>query len=351
MRRGTGWARWWVGCAACAALVLVGAAAWAQQVGLGYKLRDHVHVGEQPAVILQASEDLDSLVLSLKRSDGKTIQLKHKKAAAGEPIELKFAQPEGQFGYEATATVVTRAGVQTQMSFQFEASVSKQLELKLRRDLSDLDARTLALTANAPLGKAELDVEDAKGARVHQDLDLSSVKPGEPIKLTWQGAQGSEVKRIEIKVFDKAGFWVGLELIPFSVSIPHEEVVFDSGKSTFQASEQKKLDATLKLLQAELDKYGSDLEINLYIAGYTDTVGSKESNLALSGARARARGHYFRGKGLSIPIYAQGFGEDVPAVQTGDEVDEPRNRRALYILSNFSPPKSYHVPRLDWQGL
>ena len=36
---------------------------------------------------------------------------------------------------------------------------------------------------------------------------------------------------------------------------------------------------------------------------------------------------------VCIPIYFQGFGEEVLAKPTPDETDEPLNRRALYILS------------------
>jgi outer membrane protein OmpA-like peptidoglycan-associated protein len=80
-------------------------------------------------------------------------------------------------------------------------------------------------------------------------------------------------------------------------------------------------------------------------------VGDKGANRTLSQQRARAIGAYFRKKGLSVPIYFQGFGEDALAVKTEDNVDEARNRRALYILSNFPPPVSYHLPRKAWKRL
>ena len=38
------------------------------------------------------------------------------------------------------------------------------------------------------------------------------------------------------------------------------------------------------------------------------------------------------------PIAYEGMGESSPIVKTGDEVDEPRNRRVDYILALEPPP-------------
>ncbi|MEL6179734.1 MAG: OmpA family protein, partial [Myxococcota bacterium] len=157
--------------------------------------------------------------------------------------------------------------------------------------------------------------------------------------------------RIDIKIHDQMGFWQTVELVPFTVDIPHDEVNFDSGKATFAASEEGKLEKTYVLLSQELEKHGSDLEISLYIAGYTDTVGPARANIGLSTSRARAIAAWFRKRGIRIPIYYQGFGESVLAVQTADNVDEKRNRRALYILGNQKPLRSAQLPRSDWKLL
>ena len=49
---------------------------------------------------------------------------------------------------------------------------------------------------------------------------------------------------------------------------------------------------------------------------------------------------WFRQHGISIPIAFAGFGETVPAVKTADNVDEPRNRRVDYVLSDGPPQYS-----------
>ena len=80
--------------------------------------------------------------------------------------------------------------------------------------------------------------------------------------------------------------------------------------------------------------------ITLYIAGHTDTVGSSSSNLKLSQDRARSIAAWFRKRGVKLPISYEGFGETSLAVKTADNVDEVKNRRADYVLSDGPPTYS-----------
>ena len=92
-------------------------------------------------------------------------------------------------------------------------------------------------------------------------------------------------------------------------------------------------------------------QLKLFVAGYTDTVGSHSANQSLSNNRARSIAQWYRQNGLRIPIYYQGFGEEVLAKPTPDETDEPANRRALYILSSQQPATSESLPRSKWRRL
>ena len=263
---------------------------------------------------------------------------------------MSVSQPEGSCDYEAALNMWTAAG-QSSTKFKFDAVVAKRITVNVDKSKTSLDDRKVTLRANGRLKNAEMVVVgEGEDVLASQNFDLSKIKPGGDIVLSWESPKDATIERINIKVHDPAGFWTGVELIPFSVSIPHEEVNFDTGKATFGPTENKKLDDTLKELNKEIEKYGKDLEIHLYVAGYTDTQGGRQSNIALSYARARAICNYFRQKGLRIPIFYQGFGEDVLAVQTADNVDEPRNRRAIYILGNFAPSGG-QVPRGDWRRL
>lgn len=104
------------------------------------------------------------------------------------------------------------------------------------------------------------------------------------------------------------------------VNLP-EGVTFATGSSTISASFRQVLDR----VAANMVQYPNSL-IDVY--GYTDTVGSRESNQRLSEARASAVARYLIGQGVNqARIRSQGFGEDNLRVETGDGVNEPQNRR------------------------
>ena len=113
----------------------------------------------------------------------------------------------------------------------------------------------------------------------------------------------------------------------------------------------------IEAVAAELRKYrramgdaSAKLDLQLYVGGYTDTVGDAQDNLKLSQARARSIAEYFKRKGVEIPIMYAGFGERALLVKTPDNTDEARNRRALYIVAN-TPPQGEGFPGGAWRRL
>jgi outer membrane protein OmpA-like peptidoglycan-associated protein len=95
--------------------------------------------------------------------------------------------------------------------------------------------------------------------------------------------------------------------------------------------------------RATLDQLGralSSSELAGYkfrIEGHTDTVGSVELNQALSERRADAVVGYLIANYHVTPSRLQpvGMGSSQPAVPTGPQVDEPRNRRVQVV--NIGP--------------
>jgi outer membrane protein OmpA-like peptidoglycan-associated protein len=67
---------------------------------------------------------------------------------------------------------------------------------------------------------------------------------------------------------------------------------------------------------------------SISVGGYTDTSGSAEYNIGLSERRATNVATYLEGQGISRSIMdVRWFGETNLAVETGDNVREPNNRR------------------------
>jgi len=105
----------------------------------------------------------------------------------------------------------------------------------------------------------------------------------------------------------------------FLVNLP--DVTFATGSFVISPSFQ----TTLNQVADSLIRYPNSL-VDVY--GHTDTVGSTASNQRLSEERARAVANYLISRGVATSrIRWQGYGETQLKVPTGDNVNEPANRR------------------------
>lgn len=105
-------------------------------------------------------------------------------------------------------------------------------------------------------------------------------------------------------------------------------VTFPSGSATLTSQAENALAPLGRALSSP------DLApFRFRIEGHTDTVGDAEMNQRLSERRAEAVRNYLMQKhGVSSSrLEAVGLGEARPVVPTGDNVDEPRNRRVQVI--------------------
>jgi outer membrane protein OmpA-like peptidoglycan-associated protein len=105
-------------------------------------------------------------------------------------------------------------------------------------------------------------------------------------------------------------------------------VTFATGSAELTPQAIRTLDELGKAL-ASADLAG----FRFRVEGHTDTVGSAEMNQTLSERRAAAVVQYLTSR-HGIPaarLEAIGLGESRPLVPTGDEVNEPRNRRVQVV--------------------
>ena len=146
---------------------------------------------------------------------------------------------------------------------------------------------------------------------------------GQKVLVPWKQGKG-RVMRINVKAWDTDNFYGEIELFPWKLSIPHEEIHFVTGSAEIPSKEEHKLFSSLKEISDAIVKYGSLAKLQLFIAGHTDSVGDSVSNRSLSQRRARSIGQWFRKKGIKISIMAAGLGEDDLLVETPDNTDEIR---------------------------
>lgn len=313
-----------------------------------FKVNSRVQVGEgQPSIELRVPSSVKGAKLVLERSDGHKQTVKLGDLKVGETRTIPIKQPKGRFDYTAKIDGRDIDNDTISMEFTFDVAYVDPVKIRIDRDQIDLGKGQMPFESTRPLDRVEIEVFDAKGNKIIERTQKYEGKSGHLV-AEWNAVEN--VGGIRLIMYDVDGFYTGVILEPFMVVIPHQTVVFDTGKSTWNASEEPKLEATLKDIQKAIAEHAhKGLDMRLYVAGYTDTVGGADANIKLSSERAQAIGKWFRKKGLRIPVYSQGFGESVLAVKTADEVPEERNRRALYILADSPPPTSGEIPRSDWK--
>jgi outer membrane protein OmpA-like peptidoglycan-associated protein len=309
--------------------------------------------GRQPALILRPSVALRKVSVTMRPTDGgRIIRLRTGRMRAGSRRVLGWKQAIGEKQWEATLSVVFGTGKKATYQLNFKTTVYPKIVSTIAKKDVNLAKHYLIARLNQPAGKVDLKVFGDNGKVIHNETtEFFGEKPGTPLRVQWSQPAGIRVLKREIRAWSSFGFWVGTELTPFEVSIPHDDVEFGFGHWHIAEKQAPKLHKTMKLLAGKLRRYGHLVKLQLYVAGYTDTVGSKSSNRVLSEKRARSIASYFRKLGLRIPIYYQGFGEVVPAVATPDETREPRNRRAVYVLSAGPPGVQRAMPRANWKHI
>jgi outer membrane protein OmpA-like peptidoglycan-associated protein len=312
-------------------------------------LNDKVPSGKTPSLVVNVHQDLQALTLDLTRDDGKKIHSRLINVPRDSRRTFEIPQEKGRHRYRGTLTVTFAGGDQGAMNLDFYAEVVASLGLSANRNELDLEEHTLVLRSRRPLTRVQYWVTGDDGKSIDRGA-VAQKSPDTAVQVAWK-QKGGKVLKIKLIATDQDGINEDIELIPWTYSIPHEEVHFETGKWDILPGESPKLDKSYVLLQKGLQKYGKLLEVKLYIAGYTDTVAAADYNQQLSEKRARSIAEYFRAQGFAHPIHYQGFGERALKVPTPDETDEPQNRRAEYVLGAEPPPVDVPGSGGKWKRL
>ncbi len=210
----------------------------------------------------------------------------------------------------------------------------------------------MEIRMSRPPGVVQLTVKTEEGAIIADvQEDFTGKAAGVPLVVRWEQAKDQPTGSISLRMHDREGHYIEQEYSAWYVPIPHEEVNFRMDSAEIDPEEVPKLDAAFGKIQEVLskDKAREHKNLTLYIAGHTDTVGNHAYNLQLSQRRAQSLARWFRQKGVRIPVAYDGFGETVLRVQTPDNTDEVRNRRADYIIADDAPPMTGSAVRPAWR--
>ena len=295
-----------------------------------------VPVGKKPTLTLKIHQDLKSATLELKSSAGRAHQTLGPKEQNG---ELVFTLPQtsvGKVSWTGTLDVVFDDDSTGQMPLAFQTEILSAFKFTTSLDEK---AHTVTVVSEHDTTRIEVEVTGDNGdtlASVGKDFD--AVKAGTPMTVEWNPKTAAQPIVIHVEVHDPKTATQGTDLFPWRLEIPHDDVEFESGKSDIRAQEEPKLVTALAELERAIKRYSAAIKlegvaVKVFVLGHTDTVGSADYNRALSDRRARAIAGWFKKRGVTVPIYARGFGEDMPKVETPDNTPEPQNRRAEYDVS------------------
>ncbi|MCL2325925.1 MAG: OmpA family protein, partial [Proteobacteria bacterium] len=265
---------------------------------------------------------------------------------AGSSETISWDQPRGVYHCSLVIRARNASGapVSLQADHEFTSSAGIDLLVNLR-ELSP-EVNDITLRATQPMVKAHVVVTADDGTRI-DEVTRAVSPPSKEAKISWQKSS-LQPALIDIRIEDAFGMWATGTV--FYYQIPHTDIVFDTGKSVVRPDQAPYLQESLTEIKAVLGRY-QHVAMDLYISGFTDTVGSMASNDKLSLDRARAIAQWFRANGVSIAVYYRGLGERVLAVQTPDETDNAQNRRATYVLSNSAPTDHTELQGGKWQKL
>jgi outer membrane protein OmpA-like peptidoglycan-associated protein len=107
-----------------------------------------------------------------------------------------------------------------------------------------------------------------------------------------------------------------------------QDVLFDTGQATLKEGAQAKLDQLATVLKGHPER-------RVMVAGFTDSVGSAESNLALSRARAESVRNALMARGVPADrIDTRGHGEARPVATNSTQAGRQQNRRVEVVFSD-----------------
>lgn len=214
--------------------------------------------------------------------------------AAEEPVVKKDAELGAHRVYIADRKVeIARAKASTRYAEDQRAKLGD------RRDRARLDARTReADAARAEVTMARNEAEEARG-----DADELQM----------------QIDALQAEATDR-----GLVLTL-------GDVLFATGKSDVKVGAT----SNLNKLVAFLNKYP---DRNVQIEGYTDSVGSEDSNQGLSQRRADSVRAYLVQQGISSTrLSAIGMGEGQPVADNSTQSGRQQNRRVVAVIDNPPP--------------
>ncbi|HET9987559.1 MAG TPA: OmpA family protein [Kofleriaceae bacterium] len=325
------------------ALVWLTTSAHAQPIS--YQLKLDVPAGQKPQIRITGATSVTGVTLELDRDDGKHFTIKQGALARNQAVTLAVGDgAAGKASYQGTISSQQPAWSD---GIKFDTVVRPALKVGYDAEHLDLDKQVLQFTMSRPAGAATLTAIGEDGGTLGEGAATYERQPaGTWLAISWKQPAKARVLMLKLHAESSDAGAIDVELVPWSVTIDHEDVKFATDSAVIADSEQAKLAASVAKIAEIVNRSEKFVKMRLYVAGHTDTVGPSAKNKQLSLDRARAIAQYFRKHGIALPLAYAGFGEDVLKVPTKDNTDEAANRRADYVLGPVGAPPPFKGPYL-----
>src|SRR6478752_8545824 len=137
------------------------------------------------------------------------------------------------------------------------ASAAPAATLKVMVDKTkvDLKAHRLEVKMSRPAGKVKITVYDESNAVLaDEEQDFTGRAGGTPLIVTWNPSSDAPVGKIELRAYDAQNNWVGVEIAPWFVNIPHDDVNFKTDSAEIDGPEVPKVEAAFGKIEEALAK-------------------------------------------------------------------------------------------------
>ncbi len=302
-------------------------------------------------ISIEAFDVIEDVDLTIeRRSDREVYEYSRGGMDTGTVWNVELPLPPRTTDYTITVAA-TFAGMAAEISDTLEVAVVEPMDFDVDADRFDSDNRRFYLTMTQPAGHVEIVVRGDSGELLtERTVNFDGEAPGTDLEVTWTQGPGN-ILTVDVRAVSESGAWASRQYIPWKVEFDAAHVNFASGSAEVPEGDVDMLRGRMQEILETAARVEDFVEVKLYIGGYTDSVGNTSDNQRLSEERAESIASFFQDNGVTFPIYYQGFGEDGQAVSTEDSVDEPQNRRSVFILSTREPPRSGHIPRSSWRPL
>lgn len=122
---------------------------------------------------------------------------------------------------------------------------------------------------------------------------------------------------------------IGLEPIEKGTKVVLNNIFFESGRAELKPISYVELNKAAELLE-------NNGSMVIEVGGHTDNLGSEDSNLRLSQARANAVVEYLKLAGIEeTRLQAKGYGESTPIADNATNEGRKTNRRTEFVIVEF----------------